>query len=353
MTQSDSGQTLLAINSTEWLNLCARGSIRISKRRPIKVANSASNREMEKVFCSAPFTKVGSSIDLFVLVIENSWQMKAQKHRSHPSEILQLNLTDVIQHQPVSLEHLEYYRNIGSKCGIQLSSPIFEQAWLHWVINETITASCDAADLLQRTFDIPLSSKTKRADRYKWNDIARLVLRPNEPVKTKPAHAETLLSNIRKIADAVAATRDSEQFYLACAIEWVEIRLRKDPLKKKAIKDTLLSALSKAKESPLRAPSEETSAALELLAETFPKAFTEEVSPLSISNVVQLLTESRTRELKTETVTRIVQSLDKTSSTATFTTFVLATSLGIELTTKLASSMNQVNLVDMNWDSPN
>ena len=50
MSQTDPRQTLLAINSTEWLNLCARGSIRMSKRRPTIVSNPASEREMEKVF---------------------------------------------------------------------------------------------------------------------------------------------------------------------------------------------------------------------------------------------------------------------------------------------------------------
>jgi len=353
MTESASRQTLLAVNSTEWLNLCARGSIRMSKRRPVQVSNPASNREMEKVFSSAPFTKVGSSIDLLVLVVDDAWLRTAQKTRANPSEILQLNLADVNKHHPVSLEHVEYYSNIGSKCGIHISDPIFEQAWLYWITNETITASCDAANHLQNSLHIQLSSKNKRSDKYKWNDIARLVLRPNEPIRTRAAHIETLLSNIRRIADAVAATRDSEQFYLACAIEWVDLKLNKDPLKKKATKDVIRVALTDTKKLPLQEPTNQTSAALDLLARTFPKAFTDEISPLTIAYVVQLLTESRTKELKVSTVIRILKSLDQTSAMAMLITFSLATSLGLELTNKLVRTMNQLSISEMNWDVPN
>ena len=353
MTQSNLRYTLLAINSTEWLNLCARGSIRMSKRRPVTVSNPASEREMEKVFASAPFTKIGSSVDLFVLVIEDDWVKTNQGHRSSPSEMLQLNLSEVKEHHPVALEHFEYYNNIGIKCGVQLADPIFERAWVYWITNETIRASSDGAERLQSAVRIHPSSKTKRADKYKWDDLARLVLRPNEPIKAKPAQIETLLSNIRKIADAVSSTRDTEQFYLACAIEWTDIRLKKDPLKKKATRDTLLVALTAAKELPLGAPTALTSEALQLLVDTFPKAFNAELTPMTIAHIVQLLTESRTKKLRPETFSRIIHSLDDKSASATLVTFTLAASLGIELTNQLIIATTQANVAPMNWELPN
>ena len=353
MSQTDPRQTLLAINSTEWLNLCARGSIRMSKRRPLVVSNPASEREMEKVFASAPFTKIGSSVDLFVLVINEEWPKSKARHRSHPSEILTLALTDVNSHHPVALEHTEYYRNIGATCGVYLDEPIFEKSWIYWITNETIQSSLDAAERLQQALQIDPSSQNKRADKYKWDDIARLVLRPNEATKAKPAHIETLLSNIRRIADAVSSTQDSEQFYIACAIEWIDIRLGKDPLTKKATRDTLLAALASAKELPRGTPSEQTSAALELLCETFPKAFTNEISPVVVAQVVQLLTESRIKKLRPETFSRIIRSLEDKSSSRTVITFVLATSLGIELTNQLIQATTQMNLVPMTWELPN
>jgi hypothetical protein len=352
MNQTDLSKTLLAVNSTEWLNLCARGSIRMSKRRPIRITNSFSETEMEKVFASAPFTKLESSVDLFVLEIDDEWTKSKRKHRANPSEILSLSLADVITHRPVAQRDLEYYQNIGQKCGIHLADPIYEQAWNYWNTNEIIRASSDAADLLQRAFHFQPASDSKRADKYKWEDIARLVLRPNEPIKGKPGHFETLLSNVQRIADAVSSTRDTEQFYLACAIEWTDIRLAKDPLEKKAIRDTLLAALANAKGLPLGPPTEQTTAALELLTETFPKAFTEELTPMTIAHIVHLLTESRTKKLRPETVNGILHSVDSKSAAATSITFVLATSLGIELTNQLILATTQVKQVPMNWDLP-
>lgn len=346
-------QTLLAINSTEWLNLCARGSIRMSKRRSIVVNSPASAREMEKVFAAAPFTKLGSSVDLFVLVISDDWVAAKRGHRSYPSEILQLKISDVKGHHPVALEHFEYYKSIGIKCGVHLGDPIFEKAWVYWITNETIRASSDAADELQRAFHVNPSSGSKRADKYKWDDIARLVLRPNEAIKAKPAHVETLLSNIRKIADAVSPTRDSEQFYIACAIEWTDIRLNKDPLKNRVTKDTITSALANAKELPLGTPSEQTLAALNLIAKTFPKAFTEEISPVGVAHIVRLLTDARTKKLKAETVIEILNYHGSASAISTLATFVLATSLGIELTNQLVFATSQLNLVEIKWDSHN
>lgn len=353
MTKLDSHQTLLAVNSTEWLNLCARGSIRMSKRRPVITSNPASDREMEKVYASAPFTKMGSSVDLFILVLDDGWIKSRKGHRSNPSEILLLSLSDVLSHYPLALEHLEYYRNLGSKCGVRLEEPIFEQSWLYWITNETIQSSCDAAELLQRAFLIHPFSEVKRLDRYKWNDIARLVLRPDDCIKSKAAPIETLLTNIRKISDAVASTRDSEQFYLASAIEWIDVRLNKNPLKKKAIREILVAALNNAKELPLGVPSGQTSAALQLLAETYPKGFTSEISPVTIAQVVQLSNESRSKKLKPETVIRIIDSLDRNSPTASMITFLLATFLGIEYTNQLVIATNPIDFVEINWETTN
>jgi hypothetical protein len=352
MNQTDPSQTLLAVNSTEWLNLCARGSIRMSKRRPITVSTPVSEREMEKVFASAPFTKHESSVDLFILEIDHEWSKSKSKHRVHPSEILILTLSDVITHRPVSQEHLEYYRNIGSKCNVELDEPIFEKFWIHWITNETIQSSLDAAHRLQSILHIETSMNTKGPDKYKWEDIARLVLRPHEEIKSKPASIEIFLHNIRAVADAVASTRDTEQFFLACAIEWIHLRLKKDPLKKKADGVLLRAAKSNAKELPLGSPTDQTNEALQYLVESFPKAFNDPLSPMTIAHVVQLLTEARTRRLAPETFIRIINSHDSKSASATLLTFVLATSLGIEFTNQLILALAQIDKAPMNWDLP-
>ena len=325
----------------------------MSKRRLVTTSNPASDREMEKVLASAPFTKLDSAVDLFVLAIDEKWVKSKKQHRIGSPDILVLNLSDVVKHYPIAQVTLVHYGPIGSKCGVQLEEPIFEKSWLFWITNETIQYSCDAAELIQKQFEVNESSKIKRADKYKWDEIARLVLRPNEAIKTKAAPIETLLSNAKKIADAVSATRDYEHFYLACAIEWIDIRLNKDPLKKKVCKQVLLDALNSAKERPLGTPSEQTTAALKLLADTFPKAFTNEISPMTVARVVQISADFRAQPPKPETVFRIIQSLDRTSAAATLITFVLATSLGIELTNQLIRMTNQINFSEINWEAVN
>jgi hypothetical protein len=71
---------------------------------------------------------------------------------------------------------------------------------------------------------------------------------------------------------------------------------------------------------------------------------------LAIAQIVQLLTEARTKKLKPETVINILQRFGHKTSAATLITFVLATSLGIELTNQLIQATNQSNLVEMNWE---
>jgi hypothetical protein len=58
-------------------------------------------------------------------------------------------------------------------------------------------------------------------------------------------------------------------------------------------------------------------------------------------------------ELKPETVIRIFNSIDRTSTTASLISFVLATSLGIELTNQLILIAGQDNPTDWDWNTAN
>jgi hypothetical protein len=353
MDQIADQKTLLALNSTEWLNLCARGSIRISRRRPVQVSTQPSEKEMEKVFVTAPFTKVDSSVDLFVLEITDSWTKSAQKHRSFPSEISILSLSDVLSHYPISQAHYEHYKSKGASCGVELQEAKFEQYWGKWTLNEKVKDALESAAQLQKAFGIGLSIATKRPDKYKWEDLARLSLRPNEQIKLKPSHVETLISGARKLADAVATTVDSEQFYIACAIEWIDLRLKKDPMKKKGTRELLRASLEKTKELPLGDPGPETLSALDHLYATYPKAFTEEIPPLAIAHVIRLMNAARTKKLKPEVATHILNSATKSSSTATLLSFLLALALDVELTSQLVMATSTLDFAEMTWDLPN
>jgi hypothetical protein len=308
---------------------------------------------MERVFAAAPFTKLSSSVDLFVLEIKETWMSKPGKHPSFPSEIGILKLSDVISHHPVAQEHFDYYSNLGSGCGVTLDKAVFESDWISWVLKETYAGSLDAAEILQEAFCIPKSRDTSGICKYKWTEIAQLVLRPKDRVKPKPGHLETLLAELHHISDAVASTRETQQFYIACAIEWIEIRMGKDPFKKKSERLLLEEALAAAKSTPIGEASPETKAVLDHLVSTYPRAFTDELSPITIANIVRLLSESRSRKLHPATAAQILNSANKDSGAATLISFVLATTLGIELTNKLVLAFSQVDFVDMNWEVPN
>ena len=353
MDQTADQKTLLALNLTEWLNLCARGSIRIGRRRPVRVSTQPSEKEMEKVFVTAPFTKVDSSVDLFVLEISENWIKSAPKHRSFQAEISILSLSDVLSHHPISQAHYEHYKSKGASCGVELKEAKFEQYWVKWTLNEKIKDALESAARLQKAFGIVLSADTKRSDKYKWEDLAQLSQRPNEPIKLKPAHVETLISGTRKLADAVAATVDSEQFYIACAIEWIDLRLKKDPMKKKGTRELLRASLEKTKELPIGDPGPETLSALDHLYATYPKAFTEEIPPLAIAHVIRLMTAARTKKLKPEIATHILNSANKSTSTATLLSFLLALALDVELTNQLVLATSTLNFAEMTWDLPN
>ena len=346
-------QALLAVNSTEWLNLCARGSIRMGKRRPVVVSNPPSKKELEKVFAAAPFTKLSSSVDLFILTIDQDWAKTAAKHQAFPTEIQTLSLSDVLTHRPISQSHYDYYSKKVASCGVFLEDAKFESDWEQWIIKETIQSSLTAASLLQRSFDLKLHTDLKRADKYKWEDIARLTIRPKDQIKTRPGHLETLLHSQRVISDAVAATYDTEQYFIACLIEWIEVRLRKDPMKKKPLSDILSSALANAKEIPFAAPSEQTLTAMNSLSESYPQAFTDELTPATVIQVIRMVSDARSKKLKPESVINTINSFERSGSSASLIAFLIATSLGIELTNQLIHSSSHMEIMDIDWEAAN
>jgi hypothetical protein len=346
-------QALLAVNSTEWLNLCARGSIRMGKRRPVVVSNPPSKKELEKVFAAAPFTKLSSSVDLFILAIDRDWTKTSAKHQAFPSEILTLSLSDVLSHRPISQSHYDYYSKKVASCGVFLEDAKFESDWEQWIIKENIQSSLTAASLLQHSFDLKLHTDIKRDDKYKWEDIAKLTIRPKGQIKTKPGHLEALLRYQRVISDAVAATYDTEQYFIACLIEWIEVRLRKDPMKKKPLNDILSIALANAKEIPFAAPGEQTVTAMKSLLESYPQAFTEELTPATVIQVVRMVSDARSRKLNPESVIKTIHSFEKSSSSASLIAFLIATSLGIELTNQLVHASSHMEIMDIDWEVAN
>lgn len=349
MSELEQGQLLLAVNSAEWLNLCARSSIRMHKRRVVEVSDAPSEKEMEKVFALAPFTKLDSSLDLFVLVLSPDLLSNKDRHWTSAADLLELSLKQVLSHHPAASEHADYYRNIAIKHEVQLGEARFENSWKMWIINETIHASVQATNDLLAGFGMPLVNGRREIDGYKWEDLARVVLRPYEAIKARPAHAELLLRSVGKIADAAAGARDTEQHYLACTIEWITLRTKKHPLRKKELRDKLLEALRVAKLTPFGTPSMPTAEALSHLVSTYPKAFTQEITPESITDLVQVVHDAKLGHLKLETAIKVVRSLEPTSPFSPLVCLAMATALGVEHTYQLVNALRRRDSSGEDW----
>jgi len=341
---------LVAVNSAEWLNLCARREIRLQKRRAVQVSAQPSGHEMERVFALAPYTKLDSALDLFVLEVKQGWTSSKNRHRVGSSELLLLSLDDVVSHHPVATEHADYYRNIASRHDVGLDEALFEESWRAWVFNETIDASLRAANALQERLGITPSIKRRSIDGYKWEELARVILRPSDQIKKRPGHVEQLFRTANEIADQAAGGRDTEQYYLACTIEWIKCRLNKYPMRKREISERLLSALDASKQLPFGQPSEPTSTGLDLLVATYPKAFTEELTPETITSLVRVTTDAKRKRLKLDTAIRMARSLRPDLASSMLISFAMAVSLGVERTHQLANAPTSPETQDVDWE---
>jgi hypothetical protein len=340
---------LVAVNSTEWLNLIARRSIRMLKRRVISVGREQTAKEMSRVFALAPDTKLGSSVDLFILELETDWEKTVLKHPRAQSDVVILDLAAVRNHHPITAQDSDYYEVSASKAMLELQPPVFEESWRAWVWDETLSSSISAAATLQTALDVPSVLGSKRADRYSWSDVAALVLRPHSPIRTKPAHIESLLRGIRDLADGVAAVRDAQSFYVACSLEWIDLRLNKDPLRKKGDRERVQAYLQESRGLPLLPATEQTRLELIELGVRFPRAYSSEITPDSLASLIQLISDARSKRLKISTLVQALERCGLHSPSATLLTFVLATYLGPELTSQLVVALSKESPADLDW----
>lgn len=349
MSKLGEGQLLLAVNSAEWLNLCARDSIRMHKRRALRVSTTPTDHEMERVFALAPFTKLDSSLDLFLLVLKPDWPLSKARHWAGGADLLELHLEHVLSHHLVSAEHADYYRNIALKHQVHLGEALFEKAWRNWVISETVHASVKASNALLASIGAPNIVGRRKTDGYTWEDLARAILRPHEAIRPRPSHAELLLRSIGKIDDAAAGARDTDQHYLACAIEWVHLKTKKRPLRKKELSGPLSAALSSSKSTPFGTPSALTLEALDLLVATYPKAFTEEIRPNFIAVLIQTISDAKLGNLKLDSAVQLVRSLEPKAPSSSLACLAMATALGVERTYQLVNALRRHEPTDENW----
>ncbi len=342
--------TIVILTSTEWLNLCSRKSIRLSKHRPVPISNPPTEKEMNTAFAKAPFTKLKSSVDVLAIAISPDWASKESRHSASPQDIYWLKLQDVLSHHTIAESEREYYQNITTKSGIVLEESIYEPFWHKWVQREQNDALFQTWIDLSQVLGLQNPSLTKREDKYMWQEVSHLCRSPKHPLKNKPAHVETLLRNLAFISDAVLGITDSQKFHLAVNVEWIEQRLGKDPLKASQSRKIVSAALEAADGQDLLPVTDQTLDTLDHLQEKFKKAYTAELNPLLIPQLVSIYLECKSKSSQLPRKFLSALNEDKTRDSAALLTLLTTCLLGVESTYQLIQLFSYENLIDMTWE---
>lgn len=346
----DTKATIVILTSTEWLNLCSRKSIRLSKHRPVRISHLPTEKEMNSAFAKAPFTKLRSSVDVLAVTISQDWASKDNRHSSSPQDIYWLKLKDVLSHHTIAESDREYYQNITTKSGIVLEESIYEPFWHVWVEQEQNDALFQAWGDLCQVLGLQNPALTKRVDKYKWQEVSQLCRSPKQPLKNKAAHVETLIRNLAFISDAVLGITDSQKFHLAVNVEWIEQRLGRDPLKANQAKKVVTAALDAADGKDFMPITDQTLDALNYLQEKFKRAYTAELNPLVIPQLVSVYLgcKSKSTQLPRKFLSALQE--DKAKESAALLTLMTTCLLGVESTYQLIQVFSYENLMDMAWE---
>ena len=342
---------LVAVNRTEWLNLLGQNQIRLSRRRPVAVGDRPSQKEMDRVFSLAPHTNVESSIDLFVLELKSSWESSMTNHPTGPPDVRILDRSNVTGHQVVAGEHLGYYSEVAGRYGAVLEKCEFENEWMDWAVREQLISAEACTRRLLQSINRGDAWTPKRADKYKWSDVGRVLLRPSTTVKTRPSHLDQLIKSCSEIADRTAGTRDHQTFHLAVLIVWIEIRTKKNPQKSKLHAARVKSVIEISRAEPFGPATSSTADAAAFFAESYPTAFTNELSPTTVSAIVEVIHRSRINDLSPERALQILRNPASTNEEASVLAFTIVASIGVERIGHLIRSSEFQNWIAPDWSS--
>lgn len=345
----------VVLTSTEWRSMLAFGDLRLPKRRVQEVGVPPGAKQRDRLFSWAPTTVLGDSNDTVVVELVDPWLERAERHPAHSSEIVVIALEHVFAHYSVSPESNAYLSADAEKEGVVLSTGRYETAWAEWVGLQQAAVDLAAARALVDTFGIQVDLTRKRQDGYAWHDIIRLARNSKTSVKTKPKHVEDLLRSVRPISNAIAGVHATSAFTLAANIEWVEARLGKDPFANKAVRETLYAALEVGRTIEWSVDSgacPPVAEALKFLAETFPRAFSPEVSPEVVALTTRLVMSSKDQSLGPIDVASAIGHLRAAGSHESAATVCVAVSgaLGPLVSHRLARALATVNPTVLDWE---
>lgn len=326
-------RSLLVVTSTEWRNLCARGSIRVAATRVQSASERPTRAELWRAFTSAPVTKPGSSVDTFVLEVRPDLPAVARRHPFN-NDVLVLELRDVVSHHVAANQDLPYYEPQAEAAGVELSAAIYESDWRTWMLAEQAEACLEAAYVLMHTFgvDDPMPSGH-------WRPVVQAIGSRDVEIPGLEPRLRQLIRAAPKIDDVAANVRGTQAYWLAVAFEWVEEATGLYP---RDVEGRSASAfawgLASGRQLGWMLPLiHEVEAGLRETQERHPDGFGSGITAHSAGMVVRLLAEARHTTPKADMVMHTINTLaSRSASEGALACVVAASTIGPELVRQLA-----------------
>lgn len=350
---TESSLAAVAITASEWRALLGYGELRLARRRIQPISESISAKESNRLFSWSPTTVLGDGNDLLVLELIEEWASKALKHPAHTSELVIIPLDAVKTHHCVGASFHAYLSGEAEREQILLEHGRYDAPWTQWVAEQSNAQELAAAQAFVNAFDLDVDLRRRRSDGYSWLEITRLSKNSKTVVKARPKHVESLLRAVRGISTTISGVHDSAAFDIAANIEWIAVRTGRDPLKKRAIKDQIDSALETASQSRWNVQgSEAATEAIKVLESHHPKVYVRDVNPTSVIHVVRVVMAAKDRTLRPLDFVESVHSLrDVSHESAALLCVATAGALGPLISKRLIRSLQMVNPVDLDWET--
>jgi hypothetical protein len=253
-------------------------------------------------------------------------------------------------HRTVAGENLAYYTGVGERYGVVLDGCELEPLWLDWAVREQIRSVTSCAARLLGHFGNEEDFAGRRADKMAWTDLGRILLGRDVATRPKTGHVEQLLRSSEQIVDRIAGTRDAQSFHLAAAIVWVEIRTGRNAQRARDTAAKTKKYLDTARSEEFSHPSANTLEALGFMAESFPRAFTDELTPQTVSGLLEVIHDSASGSLTPDRVVELVRTAGATPASQSLLAFAITARIGVERIGHLHRALEHANRFTPRWD---
>ena len=352
---SESHVAAVAITAAEWRALLGYGELRLAHRRVQQLSEPVMPREANRLFSWAPTTVLGDGNDLLVLDLIEDWASNARKHPAHPSELLVIPIGVVKTHNCVGATYHAYLSGEAEREDIPLEFGRYDAVWSQWVVEQTVSHEIISAQEMLNAFGIAVDLRRKRTDGYAWLDIIRLAKNSKTAVKPRPKLAESLLRSVRGISTTISGVHGSAAYDIAANVEWIAVRTGRDPLKKKVLREQVEAALEIASRSPWDAKGSDSESSVEtikLLTATYPKVYTEEITPSTVAHVIRLVMAAKDRTLRPLDFVGSIHALnDSSRDAAALLCVAVSGALGPLISKRLIKSLQTPNSGDLDWET--